>query len=246
MPFKALAPELVPLVHHIELAKAGWSLRLTEQLATAAACSSGQTTSAADLRFSIEKQYGVHTTEADVRRAAASTPGLSWASARARRARIRSAPHSCAPRCAGRRNGRGGRGDRVETTRGPTPGQSEPTWPRRRHPPCRAAEEPRWARDRIPSDRTRRDSLVPPARAAVDGAGVADRDFVERRVVTAGPAASQRVHRRTSAQPEMSVPNVCSVQLPNVCSFRLPVTHPRYRLHDLPVLPRTLPLLAVT
>ena len=69
MPFKALAQELVPLVHHIELAKAGWSLRLTEQLATAAACSSGQTTSAADLRFSIEKQYGVHTTEADVRRA---------------------------------------------------------------------------------------------------------------------------------------------------------------------------------
>ena len=69
MPFKALAPELVPLVHHIELAKAGWSLRLTEQLATAAACSSGQTASAADLRFSIEKQYGVRTTEADVRRA---------------------------------------------------------------------------------------------------------------------------------------------------------------------------------
>ena len=55
MPFKTLAPELVPLVHHIELAKAGWSLRLTEQLATAAACSSGQTASAADLRFSIEK-----------------------------------------------------------------------------------------------------------------------------------------------------------------------------------------------
>ena len=69
MPFKALAPELVPLVHHIELAKAGWSLRLTEQLATAAACSSGQIASAADLRFSIEKQYGVRTTEADVRRA---------------------------------------------------------------------------------------------------------------------------------------------------------------------------------
>ena len=69
MPFKALAPELVPLVHHIELAKAGWSLRLTEQLATAAACSSGQPTSAADLRFSIEKQYGVRMTEADVRRA---------------------------------------------------------------------------------------------------------------------------------------------------------------------------------
>ena len=69
MPFKALAPELIPLVHHIELAKAGWSLRLTEQLVTAAACSSGQTTSAADLRFSIEKQYGVRTTEADVRRA---------------------------------------------------------------------------------------------------------------------------------------------------------------------------------
>ena len=69
MPFKTLAPELVPLVHHIELAKAGWSLRLTEQLATAAACSSGQTTSAADLRVSIEKQYGVRTTEADVRRA---------------------------------------------------------------------------------------------------------------------------------------------------------------------------------
>ena len=69
MPFKALAPELVPLVHHIELAKAGWSLRLTEQLATAAACSLGQTTSAADLRFSIEKQYGVRPTEADVRRA---------------------------------------------------------------------------------------------------------------------------------------------------------------------------------
>ena len=106
--------------------------------------------------------------------------------------------------------------------------------------------EQRWARDRIPSDRTRMDSLVPPARAAVDGAGVADLDRVERRVVTAGPAASQRVHRRTSAQPEMSVPNVCSVQLPNVCSFRLPLTHPRYRLHDLPVLPRTLPLLAVT
>ena len=72
MPFKALAPELVPLVHHIELAKAGWSLRLTEQLATAAACSSGQTASAADLRFSIEKQYGVRTTEADVRRAVGS------------------------------------------------------------------------------------------------------------------------------------------------------------------------------
>ena len=34
----------------------------------------------------------------------------------------------------------------------PTPGQGEPTWPRRRHQPCRAAEEPRWARDRIPSD----------------------------------------------------------------------------------------------
>ena len=69
MPFKELAPELVPLVHHIELAKAGWSRRLTEQLATAAACSSGQTSSAADLRFSIENKYGVRTTEADVRRA---------------------------------------------------------------------------------------------------------------------------------------------------------------------------------
>ena len=69
MPFTALAPELVPLVHHIELAKAGWGLRLTEQLATAVACSSGQTASAADLRFSIEKKYGVRTTEADVRRA---------------------------------------------------------------------------------------------------------------------------------------------------------------------------------
>ena len=69
MPFKALAPDLVPLVHHIELAKSGWSLRLTEQLATAAACSLGQTASAADLRVSIEKQYGVRTTEADVRRA---------------------------------------------------------------------------------------------------------------------------------------------------------------------------------
>ena len=67
MPFKTLAPELVPLVHHIELAKAGWSLRLTEQLATAVACSSGQAASAADLRFSIEEQYGVRTTEEDVR-----------------------------------------------------------------------------------------------------------------------------------------------------------------------------------
>jgi hypothetical protein len=69
MPFKPLAPELVPLVHHIELAKAGWSLRLTEQLATAAACSSGQVTSVPDLRLKIESQYGVRTSEADVRRA---------------------------------------------------------------------------------------------------------------------------------------------------------------------------------
>ena len=69
MPFKTLAPELVPLVHHIELAKAGWSLRLTEQLATAVACSSSQAASAADLRFSIEKHYGVRATEDDVRRA---------------------------------------------------------------------------------------------------------------------------------------------------------------------------------
>ena len=69
MPFKPLAPELVPLVHHIELAKAGWGLRLTEQLATAAACSSGKIASAVELRQTIEEQYGVRASEADVRRA---------------------------------------------------------------------------------------------------------------------------------------------------------------------------------
>ena len=45
--------------------------------------------------------------------------------------------------------------------------------------------EKRWARDRVPSDRTRMESIVPPARAALEGAGVADLDRVERLVEAA-------------------------------------------------------------
>ena len=71
MPFKPLAPEIVPLIHHIELTKAGWGLRLTEQLVIVAACSSGKITSINDMRLSIKTQFGVHATEADVRRAVA-------------------------------------------------------------------------------------------------------------------------------------------------------------------------------
>ena len=45
--------------------------------------------------------------------------------------------------------------------------------------------------------------------------------------MTAGSAASQRVNRRTSAQPEMSVPKVCSFRLPLTSTTRRP---PRDRL----------------
>jgi hypothetical protein len=69
MPLKPLAAELVPLVHHIELAKAGWGLRLAEQLMSAAAHSSPQAASAAELQQRIEQQYGLHMTAADLRRA---------------------------------------------------------------------------------------------------------------------------------------------------------------------------------
>ena len=51
--------------------------------------------------------------------------------------------------------------------------------------------EQRWARDRIPSDRTRMESIVSPARAAVEGAGVGDLDRVERRVEAAEADAQQ-------------------------------------------------------
>lgn len=69
MPFKPLAPELVPLVHHIELAKAGWNLRLAQQLIIAAAYSSNQAISNTDLRNLIERQYGVRVSDGDVQRA---------------------------------------------------------------------------------------------------------------------------------------------------------------------------------
>ena len=51
--------------------------------------------------------------------------------------------------------------------------------------------EKRWARDRVPRDRTRMESIVPPARAAVEGAAVADLDWAERRVEAAEADAQQ-------------------------------------------------------
>ena len=51
--------------------------------------------------------------------------------------------------------------------------------------------EKRWARDRVPRDRTRMESIVPPALAAVEGAAVADLDWAERRVEAAEADAQQ-------------------------------------------------------
>lgn len=69
MPIRILATELVPLVHHIELAKAGWGARLAEQLVAAAAFASTQPMSQADLRQAIERQYGVRVADAAISRA---------------------------------------------------------------------------------------------------------------------------------------------------------------------------------
>ena len=55
MSIRTLSPELVPLVHHIELAKAGWGARLSEQLVVAASHSSLQPMSQADLRHTVEQ-----------------------------------------------------------------------------------------------------------------------------------------------------------------------------------------------
>ena len=59
--------------------------------------------------------------------------------------------------------------------------------------------EKRWARDRVPSDRTRMESIVPPARAALEGAGVADLDRVER-LVEAAEADAQQLLAKAEAE----------------------------------------------
>ena len=59
--------------------------------------------------------------------------------------------------------------------------------------------EKRWARDRVPSDRTRMESIVPPARAALEGAGVADLDRVER-LVEAAEADAQQLLAKPEAE----------------------------------------------
>jgi len=69
MPIKTLSPELVPLVHHIELAKAGWGARLAEQLLAAVAYSTTKPMSQSDLRQTIEGQYGIRLADTDVSRA---------------------------------------------------------------------------------------------------------------------------------------------------------------------------------
>lgn len=69
---RTLSPELVPLVHHIELAKAGWGARLTEQLVVAANYSSAQPMSHGDLRQAIDQQYGLRVSDAEIRRAVGS------------------------------------------------------------------------------------------------------------------------------------------------------------------------------
>ena len=62
-----------------------------------------------------------------------------------------------------------------------------------------AVFEKRWARDRVPSDRTRMESIVPPARAALEGAGVADLDRVER-LVEAAEADAQQLLAKAEAE----------------------------------------------
>ena len=55
------------------------------------------------------------------------------------------------------------------------------------------------APDRVPSDRTRMESIVPPARAALEGAGVADLDRVER-LVEAAEADAQQLLAKAEAE----------------------------------------------
>jgi hypothetical protein len=73
MSIRTLSPELVPLVHHIELAKAGWGARLSEQLVVAASHSSLQPMSQADLRHTVEQQYGVRLSDGEIGRAVGSS-----------------------------------------------------------------------------------------------------------------------------------------------------------------------------
>ena len=72
MSIRTLSPELVPLVHHIELAKAGWGARLSEQLVVAANHSSLQPMSQTDLRHAVEQQYGVRLSDGEIARAVGS------------------------------------------------------------------------------------------------------------------------------------------------------------------------------
>ena len=56
----------------------------------------------------------------------------------------------------------------------------------------------------------------------------ASRRVLARTPVAPLPASSPKrptdINGRTSAPPEMYLPDVCSFQLPKVCSFRLPLT----------------------
>ena len=56
----------------------------------------------------------------------------------------------------------------------------------------------------------------------------ASRRVLARTPVAPLPASSPKrptgINGRTSAPPEMYLPEVCSFQLPKVCSFRLPLT----------------------
>jgi hypothetical protein len=66
MPIRTLSTELVPLVHHIELAKAGWGARLAEQLVAAVAYGTAQPLSQDELRQAIARQYGVRMAEGEI------------------------------------------------------------------------------------------------------------------------------------------------------------------------------------
>jgi hypothetical protein len=69
MPIRTLSTELVPLVHHIELAKAGWPARLAEQLVAAVAYGTAQSLSQDEFRQAIERQYGVRMADGEISRA---------------------------------------------------------------------------------------------------------------------------------------------------------------------------------
>ncbi len=69
MPIRTLSTDLVPLVHHIELAKAGWGARLAEQLVAAVAYGTAQPLSQAEFRQAIESQYGVRMADGEISRA---------------------------------------------------------------------------------------------------------------------------------------------------------------------------------